>query len=378
MADCDERSSPPVIPLLDLQAQYRSIKSEIDTAVLRVLDSGKYVLGDEVKAFEQEFTQHCGVSEVVAVNSGTSALHLALLAAGVSAGDEVVTVPFTFVATVAAITYTGATPVFVDIDPVSYTLDPDKIEARITPRTKAIVPVHLYGHAADMDPILSIGQRHGLKVIEDASQAHLGAYQGRPCGSLGDIAAFSFYPGKNFGAYGEGGAVVTNNDDLARRMRMLRDWGQAKKYEHLLRGFNYRMDEIQGAILRVKLRHLEGWTEARRRNATLYSSLLKSSPAVLPAERSNCRHVYHAYTVRVTDRNSVQAELQKQEIQTGVHYPVPVHLQPAYSELGTLGDFPEAERAAAEVLSLPIYPELTTDQIANIASSFSTAANGTS
>ena len=378
MADCDERSSPPVIPLLDLQAQYRSIKSEIDTAVLRVLDSGKYVLGDEVKAFEQEFTQHCGVSEVVAVNSGTSALHLALLAAGVSAGDEVVTVPFTFVATVAAITYTGATPVFVDIDPVSYTLDPDKIEARITPRTKAIVPVHLYGHAADMDPILSIGQRYGLKVIEDASQAHLGAYQGRPCGSLGDIAAFSFYPGKNFGAYGEGGAVVTNNDDLARRMRMLRDWGQAKKYEHLLRGFNYRMDEIQGAILRVKLRHLEGWTEARRRNATLYSSLLKSSLAVLPAERSNCRHVYHAYTVRVTDRNSVQAELQKQEIQTGVHYPVPVHLQPAYSELGTLGDFPEAERAAAEVLSLPIYPELTTDQIANIASSFSTAANGTS
>ena len=378
MADCDERSSPPVIPLLDLQAQYRSIKSEIDTAVLRVLDSGKYVLGDEVKAFEQEFTQHCGVSEVVAVNSGTSALHLALLAAGVSAGDEVVTVPFTFVATVAAITYTGATPVFVDIDPVSYTLDPDKIQARITPRTKAIVPVHLYGHAADMDPILSIGQRYGLKVIEDASQAHLGAYQGRPCGSLGDIAAFSFYPGKNFGAYGEGGAVVTNNDDLARRMRMLRDWGQAKKYEHLLRGFNYRMDEIQGAILRVKLRHLEGWTEARRRNATLYSSLLKSSLAVLPAERSNCRHVYHAYTVRVTDRNSVQAELQKQEIQTGVHYPVPVHLQPAYSELGTLGDFPEAERAAAEVLSLPIYPELTTDQIANIASSFSTAANGTS
>tara|TARA_B100001123_G_C15344206_1_gene1036268 strand:- start:4762 stop:5898 length:1137 start_codon:yes stop_codon:yes gene_type:complete len=378
MADCDERSSPPVIPLLDLQAQYRSIKSEIDTAVLRVLDSGKYVLGDEVKAFEKEFAQHCGVSEVVAVNSGTSALHLALLATGVSAGDEVVTVPFTFVATVATITYTGATPVFVDIDPVSYTLDPDKIEARITPRTKAIVPVHLYGHAADMDPILSIGQRHGLKVIEDASQAHLGSYQGRPCGSLGDIAAFSFYPGKNFGAYGEGGAVVTNNDDLARRMRMLRDWGQAKKYEHLLRGFNYRMDEIQAAILRVKLRHLEGWTEARRRNATLYSSLLKSSPAVLPAERSNCRHVYHAYTVRVPDRNSVQAKLQKKDIQTGVHYPVPVHLQPAYSELGAPGDFPEAERAAAEVLSLPIYPELTTDQITNVASSFSTAANGTS
>ncbi len=367
-----------MIPLLDLQAQYRSIKSEIDTAVLRVLDSGRYVLGDEVEAFEREFSEHCGVSDVVAVNSGTSALHLALLAAGVNAGDEVITVPFTFVATVAAITYTGATPVFVDIDPVSYTLDPDRIEARITPRTKAIVPVHLYGQAADMDPILSIGQRHGLKVIEDASQAHLGAYQGHLCGSLGDIAAFSFYPGKNLGAYGEGGAVVTNNYDLARRMRMLRDWGQTKKYEHSLQGFNYRMDELQGTILRVKLRYLEGWTEARRRNAKIYSSLLEGSLVVLPVERSNCRHVYHAYTVRVTDRNSVQTELQKQEIQTGVHYPVPVHLQPAYSVLGTIGDFPEAERAASEVLSLPIYPELTTDQIAKVVSSLRTATCGTS
>ena len=367
-----------MIPLLDLQAQYRSIKSEIDTAVLRVLDSGQYVLGDEVKAFEREFSEHCGVSEVVAVNSGTSALHLALLAAEVNPGDEVITVPFTFVATVAAITYTGATPVFVDIDPVSYTLDPDRIEARITPRTKAIVPVHLYGQTADMDPILSIGQRHGLKVIEDASQAHLGAYQGRPCGSLGDIAAFSFYPGKNLGAYGEGGAVVTNNYDLARRMRMLRDWGQTKKYEHSLQGFNYRMDELQGTILRVKLRYLEGWTEARRRNAKIYSSLLEGSLVVLPVERSNCRHVYHAYTVRVTDRNSVQAELQKQEIQTSVHYPVPVHLQPAYSALGTIGDFPEAERAASEVLSLPIYPELTTDQITKVVSSLRTATSGTS
>ena len=356
-----------MIPLADLQGQYRSIKGEIDTAVVRVLDSAQYVLGDEVTAFEHEFGAHCGTRETVAVNSGTSALHLALLAAGVGPGDEVITVPFTFVATVAAITYTGATPVFVDIDPATCTMDPAGLEARLTPRTKAIVPVHLYGQTADMDPIVQIARRHGLTVIEDAAQAHLAQYQGRPCGSLGHMAAFSFYPGKNLGACGEGGAVVTNDPALAQTMRMLRDWGQAKKYEHTLRGFNYRMDGIQGAILRVKLRHLEAWTETRRRHAASYSALLGDGPVRLPVERAGSRHVYHVYTVRVAGRAAFQATLRDRGVQTGIHYPIPVHLQPAYAGLGGPGDFPEAERAAAEVVSLPLYPEMTSAQIDEVA-----------
>lgn len=358
-----------MIPFVDLQAQYRSIKPDIDAAVLRVLDSAQFILGEEVAAFERDFAAYCEAAETVALNTGTSALHLALLAAGIGPGDEVITTPFTFVATAAAITYTGARPVFVDIDPVCFTIDPAGIEARITARTKAIVPVHLYGQPADMDPILEIARRHDLLVIEDAAQAHGAEYKGRRCGSIGEIAAFSFYPGKNLGAYGEGGAAVTSDPARARLMRVLRDWGQERKYEHRHKAFNYRMDGIQGAILRVKLRHLEAWTEARRSRARLYGELLKDGPVQTPVERPGCRHVYHVYAVRTPDRERLQQALREKGIQTGIHYPIPVHLQPAHADLGyRAGEFPHAERAAAEVLSLPMFPELTDEQVDTVAS----------
>lgn len=351
-----------MIPTVDLRAQYRSIKGEIDEAVLRVLDSSQFVLGDEVAAFEREFAAYCGAGEAVAVNSGTSALHVALLAAGIGPGDEVITVPFTFVATAAAIVYTGATPVFVDIEPDCFTMDPGLIEARITPRTKAIVPVHLYGQPADMTPILDVARRHGLMVLEDAAQAHGAEYLGRRCGSFGHVAAFSFYPGKNLGAYGEGGAAVTSDPGLARTMRVLRNWGQERKYEHRLKGYNYRMDGIQGAILRVKLRHLEAWTEARRSRAARYDALLAGSVAT-PVQRPGSRHVYHVYVVRAAERDRLADALQAAGVRTAIHYPIPVHLQPAYADLGyRAGDFPVSERAAAEVLSLPMFPELTDAQ----------------
>jgi dTDP-4-amino-4,6-dideoxygalactose transaminase len=364
-----------VIPLVDLKAQYRSIKPEIDAAVLRVLESGQFILGADVAEFERQFAAYCRGSECVALNTGTSALHLALLAAGVGPGDEVITVPFTFVATVSTIVYTGATPVFVDIDPVHFTIDPGAIEAKITPRTKAIVPVHLYGQAADMDPILAIARRHRLVVIEDAAQAHGAEYDGRRCGSIGDIAAFSFYPGKNLGAYGEGGAVVTSNAEYARMIRMLRDWGQERKYEHRYKAFNYRMDALQGAILRVKLRHLDAWTEARRSRAALYDQLLAGAPVETPVARAGSRHVYHVYTVRTAERALFQQMLNERGIQTGVHYPIPVHLQPAHADLGyKAGDFPHSERAASEVLSLPLDPELTDAQVADVAAAVRDAA----
>jgi dTDP-4-amino-4,6-dideoxygalactose transaminase len=357
-----------MIPLVDLQAQYRSIRTEVNAAVQRVLDSAQFILGDEVAGFEREFAAYCQASECVALNSGTSALHLALLAAGVGPGDEVITVPFTFVATVSSIVYTGATPVLVDIDPVRYTMDPAALERRITPRTKAIVPVHLYGQPADMDPILEIARRRRLVVIEDAAQAHGAEYKGRRCGSIGDIAAFSFYPGKNLGAYGEGGAAVTSNPDYARTMRVLRDWGQERKYEHRLKGFNYRMDGIQGAILRVKLRHLESWTEARRSRAALYDRLLADAGVRTPAAGPDVRHVYHVYTVRTPERERFRRVLAERGISTGVHYPIPVHLQPAHADLGyAAGAFPHAERAAEQVVSLPMFPELTDGQVSDIA-----------
>jgi len=355
------------VPLLDLKVQYRSIKPEIDAAVAKVLDSGQFVLGAEVAGFEQEFAAYCGATECVALNSGTSALHLSLLAAGVGPGDEVITVPFTFVASVAAILYAGAQPVLVDIDPSSFTMDPGAIEAAITPRTKAILPVHLYGQPADMDPIVEISLRHGLAVIEDAAQAHGAKYKGRPVGSLGDIACFSFYPGKNLGAYGEGGAVTTSNAEYARTIRMLRDWGQDGKYHHVLRGFNYRMEALQGAILRVKLRHLDRWTEARRTIVEKYNRLLAGSKVERPAEMPWARHVYHLYTLRTAHRNTLQQSLQEKGIQTGIHYGVPVHLQPAYANLGyERGSLPRSEKAADEVLSLPLYPEMTDDQILTV------------
>ena len=357
-----------MIPFVDLQAQYRAIKPEIDAAVLKVLEQAQFILGPAVASFEQDFAAFCGTRDAVGVSSGTSALHLALLAAGVEPGDEVITVPYTFVATVAAIEYAGAKPVLVDVEPDYWTMDPAKLEAAITPRTKAIMPVHLYGQPADMDPILEIARRRGIAVIEDAAQAHGSEYKGRRCGSLGLLGCFSFYPGKNLGAYGEGGAVVTDDPALAKRIRLLRAWGEEVRYEHKFKAFNYRMDGVQGAVLGVKLRHLEAWTEARRRNAAEYGRQIAGTPATPPVERAGCRHVYHLYPVRLPQRDAWRAALGEAGVQTGVHYPIPVHLQPAYRDLGyTIGDFPVSEGVAHEVLSLPIFPELTDQQIATVA-----------
>jgi dTDP-4-amino-4,6-dideoxygalactose transaminase len=352
-----------LVPFLDLKAQYHSIKPEVDAAVLAVLESSQFVLGQEVEAFENEFAAYCQAQHAIGVNSGTSALHLALLAAGIGCGDEVITVTFTFVATAAAIIYAGARPVFVDIEPRSFTMDVNQIDRVITPQTKAILPVHLYGQPADMDPILDIARRHGLIVIEDAAQAHGAEYKGKRVGSIGDIGCFSFYPGKNLGAYGEGGAVTTNNDHYANAVRTLRDWGQTRKYQHDLKGFNYRMEGMQGAVLRVKLRHVDGWTEARRVRAATYNEMLTNGVIQTPEAMSYARHVYHVYAIRTPHRELLQQKLNARGIQTGIHYPIPVHLQPAYADLGyDVGSFPESEAAAQEVLSLPLFPELTLEE----------------
>ncbi|MEO6660609.1 MAG: DegT/DnrJ/EryC1/StrS family aminotransferase [Burkholderiaceae bacterium] len=366
-----------MIPFVDLKAQYLSIKDEVDAAIQGVLDSCQFTLGSEVDAFESEFAAYCQSTHGIGVNTGTSALHLALLAAGVKPGDEVITVPFTFVATVSAIDYTGATPVFVDIDPRSFTMDATQLEAAITDKTKAIVPVHLYGQPADMDPIVEVARRHGLVVIEDACQAHGAEYNGRRAGSLGDMACFSFYPGKNLGAYGEAGMVVTDNPDYARTIRMLRDWGAEKKYHHVLKGYNFRMEGIQGAVLRVKLRHLEAWTEARRTAAAHYDRLLAGSGISTPKAMPYARHVYHIYAIRTGLRRAWQDALLGRGIQTGIHYPMPVHLLPAFAELGyRAGRFPHAEQAAHEVLSLPIFPELTEAQCEEVARAIMQLASG--
>jgi dTDP-4-amino-4,6-dideoxygalactose transaminase len=356
-----------MIPFLDLRAQYKLMKREIDAAVARVMDSAQFVLGPEVTAFEERFADYCGVAHCTAVNSGTSSLHLALLAAGVGRGDEVITVGMTFVATTAAILYCGAKPVFVDVDPNTWTMNPALIEAAITPRTKAILPVHLHGLMADMDPIIDIARRHRLVVIEDAAQAHGAEYKGRRAGSIGDVGCFSFYPGKNLGAYGEGGAAVTNNPELARQMVLLRDWGQETKYNHVVAGYNYRMDGIQGAVLNVKMGYIEEWTQARRAVASHYDRLLASSRYRRPAPPSHCRHVYHVYAIELTQRDEAQKALQAAGIGTGIHYPVSVHLQKAYADLGYgPGDFPITEALAGRFLSLPIYAELRPEQVAEV------------
>jgi dTDP-4-amino-4,6-dideoxygalactose transaminase len=320
---------------------------------------------------------YCDVPHTVAVNTGTSALHVALLAAGVGPGDEVITVPFTFVATVAAIEYAGATPVFVDVDPDYYTMDPTALETAITPRTKAVIPVHLFGQPADMDPINEIARRRGLVVIEDACQAHGAEYKGRRAGSLADIGCFSFYPAKNLGAYGEGGAAVTGRPDYAEAMRLLRSWGERVRYEHVVKAFNYRMDGIQGAVLGVKLKHLESWTEARRRLAATYGRLLAGTSVRTPKERPGVRHVYHIYAVRLEQRDRWRVRLTEMGIQTGVHYPVPLHLQPAYRDLGySVGDFPVAEAVARDVLSLPFFPGMTDQQVEEVAGVFKSGLGG--
>lgn len=365
------------VPYLDLQAQYRSLKPDIDAAIAGVIESGQYVLGPAVEAFEKDFARYCSAREAVATSSGTSALHLALLAAGIGPGDEVITVPYTFAATVSAILYAGATPVFVDIEPDSFCMDVTQIEARITPRTRAILPVHLYGHPADMDPILDIARRRRLVVIEDACQAHGAEYKGRRVGAIGDIGCFSFYPVKNLGAMGEGGAAVTNSPEYAETLRLLRSWGEKTRYEHLLKAFNYRMDAIQGAVLGVKLKHLDAWTEQRRSRARLYSRTLAGTPAVTPVERADVRHVYHLYVVRLPERDAWRARLGASGIGTGVHYPIPLHLQPAYQDLGYhRGDFPVSEAVAAEVLSLPMFPELTDRQVEAVAAAIGQRTTG--
>jgi len=356
------------VPLLDLKAQYADLKTEIDDAVRRVMESTRFIGGPEITALEDEVARYSQCSNAVACASGTDALLLAMWALGIGPGDEVITSAYSFFASAGTIANNGATPVFVDVDPRTYNIDVHKIEAAITPRTKAIMPVHLYGQPADMAPILAIAEKHGIPVIEDACQSHGSEYHGRRCGSMGRLGCFSFYPGKNLGAYGEGGAVVTDDPALASKIRLLRAWGEETRYEHKYRGFNYRMDGIQGAVLGVKLKHLESWTEARRTRANTYARALQDTGIVPPVERPGVRHVYHVYVVRASDRDGLRARLTEAGVQTGVHYPIPVHLQPAYRDLGySSGDFPVSERAAGDVLSLPIYPELTNEQIETIA-----------
>ena len=349
--------------------QYLSYKADIDAAISRVLSSGWYILGDELKAFEAEFASYIGVAHGIGVGSGTEALHVALAACGVERGDEVITVSHTAVATVAAIELIGAIPVFVDIEPDFYTVDPAAIEPAITSKTKAIVPVHLYGQPADMNPILAIARKHGIVVVEDCAQAHGAKYYDRIVGSWGDIACFSFYPTKNLGALGDGGMVVTDNHDLANRVRLLREYGWSERYVSHIPGWNTRLDEIQAAILRVKLLHLDDDNRKRHQIAGLYERELSGTSLALPEERDGVTHAYHLYVVRSGERDSLQAFLRVKDIGSLVHYPVPIHLQPAYrGRLATGKGLPETEKAAREVLSLPMYPELREEEIMTVVS----------
>jgi dTDP-4-amino-4,6-dideoxygalactose transaminase len=353
------------VPFLDLKAQYESIKDEINEAIKKVIDSCAFAGGPFVAEFEKEFAKFCGIRYSIGVGSGTEALWLTLLALGISQGDEVVTVPNTFIATVEAISFIGAKPVFIDIDEKTYTMNPELLEKAITSKTKAIIPVHLFGQMADMDPIMDIAKKHGIFVIEDACQAHGAEYKGKKAGSIGEAGCFSFYPGKNLGSYGEAGAVVTDNSDLQKKISMLRDHGQGNKYYHDMIGWNARMDGIQGAVLSVKLKHLAEWNEARRNNARLYTKLLSNIDGVIvPQEANYGQHIYHIYAIRAKNRNELISSLKKKDIYTGIHYPVPVHLQNAYKFLGLRsGCFPIAENCAKEFISLPMFSELAPKQI---------------
>lgn len=351
------------VPYFDLPAQIRALRPELDAAIARTLDSGAFCLGPEVAQFEKDFAAYCGAAHAVGFNSGTSALHVGALLLNLGRGDEVVTTPHTFVATSWALAYVGAKPVFVDVEEATMNLDPRLIERAITPRTKAVMPVHLYGHPFDADAILEICRRHKLPLIEDAAQAHGARYKGKVTGTFGDVSGFSFYPGKNLGACGEAGALVTNRADFAARARSLREHGSSVRYYHDEVGFNYRMEGLQGAVLNVKLRHLAAWTTARRRLAHRYHELLAGTPLVLPREAAGAESVYHLYVVRHAARDRLKAHLEKCGVGTALHYPLPLHLQKCFASLGhRAGDFPVAERAARECLSLPIYPELTDAQ----------------
>ena len=356
------------IPQANPKAGYTAHKGEIDSAIARVMESGRYILGQEVAAFEEEFAAYIGVRYGIGVGSGTDALHLALRACGVGVGDEVITVSHTAVATAAAIELCGARPVFVDIHPSTFVIDPDQIERVITSRTKAIVPVHLYGHVADMKSIQSIARSHGLVVVEDCAQSHGATYGGRKSGSMGDMAAFSFYPTKNLGAFGDGGMVITHNEKLAERVRLLREYGWRQRFNSEIPGLNSRLDELQAAVLRVKLKHLEQGNGERRRKAAIYTKWLEGTDIVCPTEKEPAHHVYHLYVIRTKRRDSLQAFLKEQGIGTLVHYPIPIHLQQAYKHLGyARGDLPLTEACSQEILSLPFFPELTESEIETVA-----------
>jgi dTDP-4-amino-4,6-dideoxygalactose transaminase len=363
------------VPFLDLKAQLASIRPEIDAAVQGVLDSAHFILGEDVTAFEQEFAAFCGVRECVGVDSGISALELPLRAAGIGPGDEVITVANTFIATVLAIAATGATPVLIDADPRTYLLDPAALEAAITPRTRAIIPVHLYGQTVDMDPVMEIAGRHQLFVLEDACQAHGARYKGRRAGSLGHAAAFSFYPGKNLGAAGDGGAVTTDDAELAERIRMLRNYGAKVKYHHETIGFNRRLDSLHAAILRVKLRRLDAWNAARRRVAAAYAERLAGLPIVLPAVGAGNEPVWHLYVIRAADRDALQRRLGEAGIDTGLHYPIPLNQLPALPQFHGRR-FPVSEGIAAQCLSLPMFAEMTEAQIDAVAEALRQALEG--
>jgi len=360
---CTQPTIAQRVPFLDLHAQYDGLRDEIMRALARVAESSTYVLGPEVTRFEQDFAEFTRARHCVAVNSGTSALHLALISAGVGPGDEVITTPLTFIATCWAISYVGANPVFVDVDPATHTIDPNQVAARISSETRAILPVHLYGQSADLAPLLEVGRRYGIPVIEDAAQAHGARYGRNEVGTYGLCGCFSFYPGKNLGAYGEGGAIVTNSAQVATRLRSLRNHAQSERYCHDEIGFNYRMDAFQGAILAIKLQRLPYWTEVRRRLARHYLRELADLPLELPREASDRYHVWHLFVALHPQRDRIRMELEARGIQTGLHYPIPVHLQKAYSHLGHKpGDFPVAERIASECFSLPMFPEMTKSQ----------------
>ena len=357
------------VAFVDLYQQHQAIEEELVEVFRRVLRKSSFILGPEVVAFEKEFADYVGASDCIAVNNGTTALQLVLAGLGIGPGDDVITVANTFIATAEAISAVGARPVFVDVDPVSYTMDPQLVEAAITPNTKALLPVHLYGQAADVDALLEIAQRHNLHLVEDACQAHGATYKGRKAGSLGVAGCFSFYPGKNLGCLGEGGAVVTSNPELAQRMRMLRDHGSVKKYEHSLPGYNYRLEGLQGGFLSIKLRYLDRWNARRREVAKLYHELLSESSIGLPVEMGWGEHVYHLYVIQADDREALRNALNTAGVECGLHYPVPLHLQAAYADLGyEKGSFPVSEHLSSHILSLPMHPFITDEEVKRVAS----------
>lgn len=365
------------IPFVDLRANCQRIGAEALEAIRHVMNRGTFILGSEVSNFETEFAAYCQVRHAVGLDSGTSALELALRAFGVGPGDEVITAANTFVATAFAIHYTGARPVLAEIDPETYTLDPDALARAITPRTKAVIPVHLYGQPADMAPILEIARRHNLIVIEDACQAHGAEYRNRRVGSLGHAAAFSFYPSKNLGAFGDGGMVVTDNLDVAKRLRGLRDFGQVEKFRHAFVGYNCRLDELQAAVLRLKLKRLDGWNRQRQYVAAWYADALRGLDMVMPRTAAYATHVFHLYVVRVQRRDKLRAHLQGKGIHTGIHYPTPIHLQEAFADRGyRSGDFPVTEAFAGMILSLPMFPELTEEQVRRVAGAIADFLSG--